>query len=283
MSSSLMKLTPSSTFPDGHPDNAPTSTVRTVRYDEWKRSIPVGLLPANMNTLVVDTQGMEYEVIQGMGHELDSFEVLLVEVSSVAMYQGQRLAHEMDEFLATKGFYCVNGCAPCGFCDRVYRRGSAQEYKQSQIDSIADVAETGNTLLNGIAQEGFFPCSASGVALAQTDLRLDPDTGEPRWVQVPIEMANFKSWEALHATLRPQLLAVCLETSPWNNEDGGAGAGDNHGVVAKSSPLRQHGSDSGAQEEEEEGPSEQEVEAIECASVLEANVNAWIVTHCQKS
>ena len=85
-------------------------SVQTVRYDDWKQSIPRGLLP-EMNTLVVDVQGMDYEVLQGMGDELGNFDVLMVEVSSEPVYEGQRLAHEVDELLRGRGFSCHDGCA----------------------------------------------------------------------------------------------------------------------------------------------------------------------------
>jgi len=155
MSSSLRKLSVSSTNPAGHPNEATevSTRVKTTRYDDWKRGIPRGLLPT-MNTLVVDVQGMDYEVLEGMGEELAQFEVLLIEVSSAAVYQGQRLAHEVDEFLFSKGFSCHDGCAPCAHCDRLYRRGDTDTRQKAQTDAISDAT----SLLTGSNSGGFFPC-----------------------------------------------------------------------------------------------------------------------------
>lgn len=36
--------------------------VWTTRYDEWVESVPAGVLPSRMNVLVVDVQGMDFEV-----------------------------------------------------------------------------------------------------------------------------------------------------------------------------------------------------------------------------
>ena len=50
----------------------------TTRYDTWKEENAAQL--PQFNTLVVDVQGMEYEVIEGMGSYLDHIAVINVEV-----------------------------------------------------------------------------------------------------------------------------------------------------------------------------------------------------------
>jgi hypothetical protein len=62
------------------------------------------------------------QVLEGMGSHLESFDVLLIEVSSVELYAGQRLANATDAFLKARGFHCHLDCGPCKHCDRLYRR-----------------------------------------------------------------------------------------------------------------------------------------------------------------
>ena len=57
-----------------------------------------------------------------MGTHLASFDVLLVEVSSIELYAGQRLANATDAFLKAHGYHCHLDCEPCEHCDRLYRR-----------------------------------------------------------------------------------------------------------------------------------------------------------------
>mmetsp|Transcript_23326 Transcript_23326/g.47730 ORF Transcript_23326/g.47730 Transcript_23326/m.47730 type:complete len:206 (-) Transcript_23326:285-902(-) len=204
-----------------------------------------------MNTLVVDVQGMDYEVLEGMGEELAQFEVLLVEVSSAAVYQGQRLAHEVDEFLFSKGFSCHDGCAPCAHCDRLYRRGDTDTRQKAQIDAISDAT----SLLTGSNSGGFFPCWAAGMARLKMANRLNPDTRDHMVVEVTLSMAGFDSWDHFHATLWPGLMEKCRSTSAFlNGESGG---------------LYQ-----------QRLPAEHQL-TIDCANSLEYTLNSWVTDHCQ--
>eukprot|EP00614_Pseudopedinella_elastica_P007919 CAMPEP_0172607982 /NCGR_PEP_ID=MMETSP1068-20121228/28100_1 /TAXON_ID=35684 /ORGANISM="Pseudopedinella elastica, Strain CCMP716" /LENGTH=377 /DNA_ID=CAMNT_0013411123 /DNA_START=340 /DNA_END=1474 /DNA_ORIENTATION=- len=73
--------------------------VRTRRTEDLIASLPAGLVP-EMNVLHVDTQGTEFEVLRGMGKLLRAkFDVAVVEVSHVALYQGQWLGPDVDALM----------------------------------------------------------------------------------------------------------------------------------------------------------------------------------------
>ena len=69
-----------------------------VRFD----SLDVDMSP--FNTLVVDTQGMEMQVLRGFGEKLKEFEFLNIECSRSALYEGGYAAQEVIDFLAEQGF-----------------------------------------------------------------------------------------------------------------------------------------------------------------------------------
>lgn len=54
--------------------------------------------------LKIDVQGFELEVLRGAATLLDAFEWLYVEVSWVALYEGQALADEVVAFVSAHGF-----------------------------------------------------------------------------------------------------------------------------------------------------------------------------------
>ena len=54
--------------------------------------------------LVIDVQGGEYEVLMGIGHYIDKFNLLEVEVSKEEIYKGQKLFGYIDNFLTLKNF-----------------------------------------------------------------------------------------------------------------------------------------------------------------------------------
>lgn len=56
----------------------------------------------------VDTQGSEYEILQGMGKYIDIVKEIEVEVEFVELYHGQKLFEDLDKFLIKKGFIFKN-------------------------------------------------------------------------------------------------------------------------------------------------------------------------------
>lgn len=63
-----------------------------------------GLQHENVNTLVVDTQGMELQVLKGFGDHLKTFSFLNIECSRVPLYEGGVSAQEVIDYLSEQGF-----------------------------------------------------------------------------------------------------------------------------------------------------------------------------------
>lgn len=57
-----------------------------------------------LDTLVIDVQGMEHQVLRGFGAELLKFSFLNIECSRVPVFEGESPASEIIEFLAGMGF-----------------------------------------------------------------------------------------------------------------------------------------------------------------------------------
>jgi FkbM family methyltransferase len=85
----------------------PPHTVRDVtaycmRFDSWVGLNEFDLSPYNV--LVVDVQGMEFQVLKGMGDTLLHFPYLMVECSAVPLWPGEAAGHEIAIWLADKGY-----------------------------------------------------------------------------------------------------------------------------------------------------------------------------------
>lgn len=76
--------------------------VNVVRLDDWVRGGGIDLSP--FNTVVIDVQGMELEVLKGFGDWLKRFEFLIVECSKVPVYEGEASAQEVIEWLDERNF-----------------------------------------------------------------------------------------------------------------------------------------------------------------------------------
>lgn len=81
-----------------------TSTVETDLLDNYTKDLKV------IDFLKLDTQGSEYEVLQGGLETLKKTRKLKVEVEKDEWYVGQKIAPEVDTFIKTLGFkrYKVN-------------------------------------------------------------------------------------------------------------------------------------------------------------------------------
>ena len=78
-------------------------TVRTVRFDSWATKTPeVNLV--NYDTLLLDTQGNEFEILKGMGTYLKGFKYLCIELSTEPAYKQETPAQAVSDWLATQGF-----------------------------------------------------------------------------------------------------------------------------------------------------------------------------------
>lgn len=77
-------------------------SVPVYRFDEWAASNTIDL--GQYNTLVVDVEGMELEVLRGFGDTLDGFNFLNIECSERPVFDGQASAYEVEAYLRDRGF-----------------------------------------------------------------------------------------------------------------------------------------------------------------------------------
>lgn len=73
-----------------------------MRFDFWasKTAIPMG----EYNCLVLDAQGMSYEVLEGFGDYIKYLDYLVVELSETPVYKGEKSANEVIYWLNARGF-----------------------------------------------------------------------------------------------------------------------------------------------------------------------------------
>lgn len=77
-------------------------TTRTL--DEILARHGVDVRAANRSMLVVDVQGHELSVLQGLGNGLEAFSLCKCEVSRVAMYAGGAMFDDIDAHMKAHGF-----------------------------------------------------------------------------------------------------------------------------------------------------------------------------------
>ncbi len=73
-------------------------TVEVIRFDVWAGK-GWGWADGAVNTLVIDVQGMELQVLKGLGHRIDQFKFLSIECSEVSIYKMGATAQEVIDFL----------------------------------------------------------------------------------------------------------------------------------------------------------------------------------------
>lgn len=78
--------------------------VPQLRFETWARNHS-NIIDINAyDTLVIDAQGMELEVLKGFGRYIGGFHFLVVECSAQPVYDGEASAQEVIDFLISKGF-----------------------------------------------------------------------------------------------------------------------------------------------------------------------------------
>jgi len=99
-----------------------TLTVPVFRFaylmDSVTPSINSSILAANC--LVIDVQGMEMQVLSGMGEWLKHFNHGGIECSGVPVYEGEAPESEIAAFLAANGFTVLNSAGEHG--DLLFKR-----------------------------------------------------------------------------------------------------------------------------------------------------------------
>lgn len=78
--------------------------VPIIRFDSWVRNHDNLLNISAYDTLVIDVQGMELEVLKGFGKYLGGFHFLVVECSASPVYDGEASAQEVINYLTSRGF-----------------------------------------------------------------------------------------------------------------------------------------------------------------------------------
>lgn len=99
-------------------------TVPVFRFDYFMQEAP-GQMRESIkaaNCLVIDVQGMELNVLEGMGEWVNHFDHGGVECSGVPVYEGEAPESEVAEFLQARGFQVLNSVGEHG--DLLFRRTS---------------------------------------------------------------------------------------------------------------------------------------------------------------
>lgn len=100
--SSTLRVIPT----DGHDwTRVPVShsiSVDAVRFDVWASKTGTDI--TNFNTVVIDVQGMELDVLQGFGSLLGFVSFLIVECSKKPLFEGEASAQEVIDWLGFRGF-----------------------------------------------------------------------------------------------------------------------------------------------------------------------------------
>lgn len=81
-----------------------TEEVTLVRFDEWADINHFDYNQERFDTLQLDTQGNEMEILEGMGDYLQHFKYLCIELSIEPVYEGETPGAEVAEWLKERGF-----------------------------------------------------------------------------------------------------------------------------------------------------------------------------------
>lgn len=77
-------------------------TIRLIRFDHFVDNYKVDLTP--FDTLQLDTQGNEMEILKGMGKYLKNFKYLCIELSITPVYKGETPGADVAAWLKDQGF-----------------------------------------------------------------------------------------------------------------------------------------------------------------------------------
>lgn len=83
-----------------------TEKIELIRFDEWVEEYANNLFIdlSNYDTLQLDTQGNEMEILEGMGDYLQGFKYLCIELSADPVYVGETPGAELSDWLDQRGF-----------------------------------------------------------------------------------------------------------------------------------------------------------------------------------
>jgi len=122
--------------------NAAAITVPLRRFDSWAAETCIDLAP--FDVLVIDVQGMELEVLRGMGRTLDGFRFLNIECSEQAMYDGEASAQEVIDWLRVQGFEPQTPIETHD--DILFLRVREPEAADARVESVADLGRASESV-----------------------------------------------------------------------------------------------------------------------------------------
>ncbi len=119
-----------------------------------------GVMPGDIDCLIVDTQGAELKCLSGAGRYLDNVRWLVCEASTIELYQGGAQLGELDAFLAGKSFVRLTPDPPAGHGDVLYIRIRTNEDDVPDRASDAELRRRVNGMIgqfNDGARESLQP------------------------------------------------------------------------------------------------------------------------------
>ncbi|WP_244407157.1 FkbM family methyltransferase [Roseomonas fluvialis] len=167
-SSSMFAATPRLQQQWPHVTEVSTVELRTSRLDTVLSE--AGLRPEEVGFLVLDVQGAELLALKGAGRYLDFVEILQVEVSSEAIYEGGVLLPELHAHLSGLGF--TSGGTARWHGDAVYHRppiAGSRAFREPALAPASPPPARGPGRYRGqygqdrFVHETFFPNQAKGV------------------------------------------------------------------------------------------------------------------------
>lgn len=78
--------------------------IELVRFDWWAENMAENIDLSQFDTLQLDTQGNEMEILKGMGQYLSQFKYLCIELSITPVYVGETPGAEVAAWLKEQGF-----------------------------------------------------------------------------------------------------------------------------------------------------------------------------------
>lgn len=75
--------------------------VDMIRFDEWAKD---NFIEGSCSLLVIDVQGMEFQVLNGFGKHINGFAEIKVECSREPIYEGGSSAQEVIDYLGSHDF-----------------------------------------------------------------------------------------------------------------------------------------------------------------------------------
>ncbi len=137
-----------------YPKGSPTGEIMRLEMRTLKSVLAeLKLSPAEIDYLVLDTQGAEMKCFGGLGDYIDNLRYITAEVSTAELYTGGAQMHELDEYLEPRGFFRVSSePTQSQHGDMLYVRmdeESRQPHRQlSEADSAREISM--RTAFNGV-------------------------------------------------------------------------------------------------------------------------------------